>query len=258
DRKLFNETVYTPLTEAIKILEERQKDSKLREKVEELLKGDIPEPLKKFDKYAINNKQVATPNFDTKWFIKLTEQFNLKPYFSEYLEDKFTSNNPFKHSLGQIIINKKLNTKGESIQEKVTVIDFNKSNGVPINQVKTLWGENLVDFHRRLFDIYQYKTGDFIFYDVSNWLKRNGAKAEDYYKRDMLLLVCHGILFENFLLDGEDGGFSKNVLLPAIEEVEALLGCKPLITPIPPMDIEDDNIWYSYDEKVKLLINLKN
>ena len=86
DRKLFNETVYTPLTEAIKILEERQKDSKLREKIEELLDNNIPEPLRKIDKYGISGKQLATPNLDTRWFIKLVKQFNLKPLARLYLQ----------------------------------------------------------------------------------------------------------------------------------------------------------------------------
>jgi len=34
DRNIFNQTVYTPLSEALKILDERQKDKKLVTKVE--------------------------------------------------------------------------------------------------------------------------------------------------------------------------------------------------------------------------------
>jgi len=35
-----------------------------------------------------------------------------------------------------------------------------------------------------------------------------------------------------------------------------LTGARPLIVPIPPMDIEDDSIWYSYDKKIKSFIKL--
>src|SRR5574343_500518 len=93
DRKLFNEVVYTPLSEAVKILEERQKDKELVKKVEELLGGDIPEPLRKLDRYGINTRQLATPNKDTNHFLKLSKDFNFIPFFSEYLDDKFISNN---------------------------------------------------------------------------------------------------------------------------------------------------------------------
>ena len=59
DRNIFNKTVYTPLSEAIKILEKRQTDNSLIQKIEKLLNDDIPEPLRKIDKYGVNEKQVA-------------------------------------------------------------------------------------------------------------------------------------------------------------------------------------------------------
>ena len=38
DRKLFNKVVYTPLSEALRLLDERRKDPVLMARVEELLK----------------------------------------------------------------------------------------------------------------------------------------------------------------------------------------------------------------------------
>lgn len=257
DRNLFNQIVYTPLSDAIRLLEERQKDPELIKKIEKLLDNDIPEPLKKLDKYGICAKQVATPNFDSIWFIKLTKEFGLRTFFSEFCDDKFTSNNDFKHSLGQLLISEKIDKNGYNIEEKITVIDFNKSNGKKLKDVKTLWGESLIDFHKRLFDAYNIDTENFIFYDASGWLKKHGNQAQKYYKNDLLLLICHGILFENFLLAESEGDFTRNVLLPAIQEVINLTGVKPLIVPIPPMDIEDDSIWYSYNKKIKPFIKLK-
>jgi len=189
DRKLFNETVYTPLTEAIKILEERQKNPDLIKKIETLLDNNIPEPLKKIDKYAISAKQVATPNFDTRWFLKLAKEFQLKPFFSEYFDDKFTSNNSFKHSLGQLLIYNDINRKGENIREKVKIVDFDKYDGKPIKNVKTIWGESLIDFHKGLFNVYGYNLDEFILYDASDLLKKNGSKAERYYVKDSMLKV---------------------------------------------------------------------
>ncbi|HNW71316.1 MAG TPA: hypothetical protein PKZ36_01605 [Candidatus Paceibacterota bacterium] len=250
NRDLFNGTVYTQLSVAIKTLEERQKDKKLVKKIEDLLNGDIPEPLKKLGKYGISTKQVATPNFDTKWFLRITEDFGLIPIFSEYLDDKFTSNNSFKHSLGVIHLDKGISKNGESQYRKINVVDFKKYDGNSLKNVLTKWGESLTSFHKRLFDISKCKSPNMIFYDASEWLKRNGGEAKQYYKKEMLLYTCHGILFENFLLSGRDAVFAKEILLPSLEEVYNLTGLKPLIVPIPPMDAEEEVIWNFYDEKV--------
>ncbi len=256
DRKLFNEVVYTPLSEAVKILEERQKDKELVKKVEELLGGDIPQPLRELGRYGINSKQVATPNHDTNHFLKLSKDFNFIPFFSEYLDDKFTSNNHFKYSLGVLHINNGLNKNSDDIIEKITIVDFNKYNGLPIREVQTKWGEGLVDFHRNLLKSSPYYQENCIFYDASSWLKRNGGDALHYYNKDMLVYTCYGILFENFIISGEDKKFSQEILLPAIENCIKLTGLKPLIVPIPPMDIEEDEKWVFYDSFIKKNIKL--
>jgi len=259
DRNIFNQIVYTPLSEAIEILEKRQQDKDLITKIEKLLEGNIPEPFKKINKCAINGKQVATPNFDVRWFLSIVKDHDLKPIFYEYHSDKFTSNNYFKHSLGQLRIhNDKYDKNGNNVEEKITIIDFNKYDGRPLNEIKTLWGESLIDFHKKLFSIYDYKIEDYIFYDGSLWLKQKGEVANNFYEKDLLLYICHGILFENFLLSGKDGEFTKKVFLPAFQKVFNLVGLKPLIVPIPPMDIdiEEDSHWYSYDKKIKSLIKL--
>ena len=257
DHGLFNKIVYTPLSEAIQILKERQKDDNIKKRIEDLLNGDIPEPLRKIDRYGISGKQVATPNFDTRWFIELTKDHGLKTFFLEYHSDKFTSNNFFKHSLGQLRIHNNFNKHGDNIEEKMTIVDFNKCNGRCLKDIHTLWGEPLVAFHKRLFDVYNFSTRDeFIFYDESGWLKRNGTTPEKYYERDLLLYIYHGILFENFLLTGSDGEFTENILLPAFEKVFNLTGLKPLIVPIPPMEVEEEAHWFSYDKKIRPNIKL--
>ncbi len=259
NRKLFNKVVYTPLSEALKLLEERRKDPVLMAKIEELLKGDVPEILKGENISGVHFRQIATPNHDVHWFTELTKDHGLKTVFFEYYDDKFTSNNSFKHSLGQLRIHPKLNKKGDHIEEKVTIFDFNKYNGKQFKEVLTLWSEPLIDFHKRLFEVCDYNTKDLNFYDASRWFKENGEHATDYYQNFMLLFICHGILFENFLTTKDsEGEFTKNILLPAFEKAYNLTGVKPLIVPIPPMDNEDDVHWISYDSKIKPLLKSLN
>lgn len=260
DRNLFHKTVYTSLSKAIKILKERQKDTNLKKKIEKLLKNNIPEPLKEIGMNGILFRQIATPNFEARWFIELTKDNNLKTNFFEYYSDKFTPNNYYKHSLGQIKLHKdKRDKNGNNLEERITLIDFNKNNGKVLKNIKTFWLESLIDFHRNLFVINNYKVSEFVFWDASVWFKENGPSAVDYYTNMLLLFMYHGILFENFLFNEEEGEFTRNILLPAFEKAYKLSGVKPLIVPIPPMDseIEEDMHWHSYSIKNKSLIKLK-
>lgn len=254
DRKLFNSVVYTPLSEALNILEERRKDVNLVARVEELLKGDIPEPLRGDGKNGVQFRQIATPNHDVHWFTELTKDNGLKTVFFEYRADKFTSNNDFKYSLGQLKIHDNVNKHGDNIEEKFTIIDFNKYNGKPLGDVMTLWSEPLIDFHRKLFDVCGYSQKDLCFFDASEWFRKNGDKATNYYVNFLLLFVRNGILFENFLLEGTEGEFTREIFLPAFEKAFELSGVKPLVVPIPPMDNQDDAHWVSYSKKIRPLL----
>jgi len=256
DRNIFNQIVYTPLSEALRLLEERQKDRELMAKVNELLKGDIPEVLKN-KKCGVLGRHIATPNHESKMFIKIAKENSLYPIFFEYHDDKFTSNNNYKHSLGQLQLQKKgFNKDGNYHFEKMTIMDFNKYNGKKLREVKTIWEESLIDFHRKLFVKQNFNLKDFCFYDGSNWFKRNGGqKAVDFYTNFLVLFICNGILFENFLTSkDEDGEFTKNIVLPTIEKIINLTGVKPLIVPLEPLDLETDNFWFHHLLEIKKLI----
>jgi uncharacterized protein YneR len=83
-------------------------------------------------------------------------------------------------------------------------------------------------------------------------------KPEDFYYNFFLLVTCYGILFENFLVSsGSEGNFTKNIVLPVFDKIYQVTGVKPLIVPIPPMEIENEDFWYFHDEKIKQIINNK-
>ncbi|MCX6753315.1 MAG: hypothetical protein NTW62_03175 [Candidatus Nomurabacteria bacterium] len=256
DRNIFNQIVYTPLSEALRLLEERQKDPVLIARIEELLNGDIPEVLKN-KKCGVFARQVATPNVDTQHFIKITKENNLETILFEYPDDKFTSKNNFKHSLCQIRVHNGINKNGNDLFEKINIIDLVKYDGKKIRDIVTLWEEPLIDFHRKLFKHYELPE-DLIFHDISGWYDRNGNDASHYYTNFLLLFVCHGILFENFLTSKDsEGDFTKNIVLPSINEIENLTGVKPLIVPISLLDIENEEYWISHPSHIKKLIPKK-
>jgi hypothetical protein len=256
DHNIFNQVVYTPLSDALRLLDERQKDPELTKKIFDLLEGCVPEVMLK-DKCAVMARQLATPNHENKLFIGIAKESGLKPIFFEYYDDKFTSNNAYKHSLGHIHIGSGVNKNGVDIVDKISIVDFNIYNGKKIKEVKTRWGESLVDFHKNLFSLYE--MGDVFFYNENEWYKKpENEKPEDFYFKFFLLMACFGVLFENFLVSSDsEGDFTKNIILPAIERVIILTGIKPLIVPIPPMDVETDDFWYYHGFEVRDLINKK-
>jgi hypothetical protein len=254
DRNIFNQVVYTPISQALKILEERKKDKVLIDKVEKLLKGDIPKILKEKGVYGVQFRQIATPNNEVKHFLKITKDFGITPIFMEYHDDKFSSNNAWKRSLGQIHIQGPINKKDEYRVEKLTIMDFNKHNGVKLNKVTTHKSEMLTDFHRKLFQVCDLHHQACNFYDTSKWIKDHGAQPVEYYQNFFLLFTCFGILFENFSLTGKESKFTSDVILPSMESVYNLTGVKPLIVPIPPMDMENEDYWIYYDGRVKSFI----
>lgn len=110
----------------------------------------------------------------------------------------------------------------------------------------------LIDFHKKLFAEYNYNINDYDFYDGSNWYKNNGERPINYYLNFFLLFSCFGILFENFLtLKNSEGDFTKKIVLPNIEKIINLIGVRPLIVPMEPIDTEADKDWYYYDCKTK-------
>lgn len=256
DRNIFNQIVYTPLSEALRLLDERQKDPVLMAKVEELLKGNIPEVFKNNNKFAVLFRQIATLNYESKRFISIAKENNLIPVFLEYHHDKFTPENAFKYSLGKIVLCNGVGKHGGLKNEHCNIINFNESNGKRLIDIPTLFSESLVDFHKNLFNKF-LPDNNLIFCEISDWIKNNGTMPSIYYINFLLLFVCNGILFENFLLPGSEGDFTKNVALPAIERIMNLTGVKPLIVPLEPVDMESDDYWYSYDSKI-LEINNKH
>lgn len=243
DRDIFSRIIYTPVFEALQLLEKRRKDPVLTAKVEKLLKGNVPE-LFRNKKCGIMARQLATPNFENRMFISLAKGNGLQPVFLEYFDDKFTSNNKYKHSLGQLHIQSQVGKDGKECVKNINIIDFNSSNGKKLKEVKTLWGEPLVDFHKKLFDAYNLKG--FSFFEENDWYKKHKEKPIDFYINFFLLVTCFGVLFENFLSakDNTEAQFTKDIVLPALEKVMNLTGVKPLIVSLEPLDSEADNFWY--------------
>lgn len=255
DRKKFNETIYTPIIDAIAEHELRMKDEALAKVTSEYFDGNIPKEVEKGFR-AILFRQIATPNYEARRFMIIPDTTKLTPLFWEYHDDKFTSNNPLKHRLGKMVLYEGKGKKGGNKVVHENVIDFNTSNGKKMRHIDTLWGQSLVDFHHELLNEAFPHLNDHIF-DASDWFHTHGATAKDYYLKYVAIFVRNGILFENFVLGGDELDFTREVFLPAFFTVWKQFGKKPLIVALEPTEIEGDDFWTYHPIDTAEMIKMK-
>lgn len=247
-RQSFNDFIYLPLFDALAELERRQTDLSLSTYVEKYLSKDIPDIMKE-KKSAVLFRHIATPNYEIRRFMNIADtvdDYGIQPLILEYLDDKFTNRNQWKYFLGRLSFYKGHDKNKTAMFECKVIMDFNTHNMQPISSVKTLAGNSLVDFHHDLFLRHFPHMKNVGMFDMSEWLREHGGGAKAYYKTFLSLFLKHGILFENFLIDGNESVFTKEIILPALFEIHKETRVKPLIVALEPTDIESDQFWLSH------------
>lgn len=236
--------IYTPLSVAKKEIWKRWNDKKLRKKVEKHL-GDIPKPFRKEPRVVLS-RSIITPNQEFFYFLDLARNTKLEPIGLEGVEDKFCTKNSDKVSLAKLSFYDKKDIKNkirnaESKKSVVKIIDMMSSDGKRFCDIKTFWGENMVDFHHRLLNHYNSEIETF---DDFRWFASKGKKGSinQYYENFFVFFLCHGILFENFITKKNEKIFTDDVVINSYKKVVKSLGVKPLVVPL--LHLEDEDHWY--------------
>lgn len=246
----------TPLPDALAELERRRKDPVLRKKIEEYLRGDIPEYFGDLPTLYLA-RHIATPNFETLRFLHLVEPLGLATVIGQDLQDKFVSKNQLKKALGKLSVSTGITKHGLEFKEhfeNVRVVDFTKANGKLFSDITTTWGEPLAQFHNELFK--ELTNINVTIVDDSAWIDRHHrGHLVSHYRKFLTLFILHGVLFEDYSLDDkEERKFIQKVLEPAFKSVEKKFGCRPLIAQLTPTTVESPEYWISYPRKVLSLV----
>jgi len=257
DREKFNKFVYTSVNDAVNELEKRRSEN-LQSRVTKFLSVGVPEALNN-QKRAVVFRQLVTPNYELRRFISLVDAIDrFSPLFFEYANDKYTDNNEWKYHLGKMLFYAGTGKKGGEKITRLNIIDFNTSRGKKISEVRTIWGQSLIDFHHELFDeVYKEKNKEIAFFDASQWFSKSGGNAKEYYKNFLALFVSHGLLFENFMLDVKELTFTKDIFLPAFIQVLNETGKKPLIVALEPTEVESNLFWMCHPYNTKEFVDSK-
>nr|HRZ30544.1 hypothetical protein [Candidatus Paceibacterota bacterium] len=248
------EDLYTPLEEAREEIKRRWADKDLEKKVTEFLKGKIPEAFLS-EPRAVSTTHVATPNWALLEFRNRAQELGLKPLVFEYLEDIFITTNFDKASLARMVFYHGRDDHGDMMTTSRQAIDLTgKEEKKKLKEIKTLWGEDFVGFHHKIFD--SYCLGVEIA-DGSSFYHEMGQYSKKYYPYILALYIRNGVLFENYIANKHEQKFLDEVLFPAFELVQKEFGLKPLIVTIAPQNEADNKYWWCYPEFIKNLIPKK-
>lgn len=250
-RKKVNE-IYTPLSVAKEEIWRRWNNKELRKKVEDFLGGDMPEVFKK-EPRAVLTRYIITPNYEFFYFLDLANLIGLNHVCFEYSNDKFVAKNPDKYNLCKMIFNSGHGKHNGIKLENINIVNFNKNEGKKLTKIKTIWNENLIDFHHKI--LYRSVSGlEKRIFDVSEWFNSKRNKDKNYYYLYYLaLFLCHGVLFENFLLNKNETEFTSKKVLPSFNELEKIFRIRPLIVPLEPRNNELACSWRHYSKNIKKL-----
>ncbi|MCX6901897.1 MAG: hypothetical protein NTW03_00135 [Verrucomicrobia bacterium] len=243
--------LYTPLEEVREIVEKRYADTSLRLRLEHDFFG--PPPGAYQGPRACIARAVHTWNYEFQLFAKLARLTGLKPLATEYCDDLFCTMNFGKLSrLRMTIVEGK--SKDGNILRTRKIADIMANEGKPFSQIKTLWGENLLQFHHKILKVY---SPDIEIVNETQWLRRYGNSARDFYPYLLAKFICHGVLFENYCRLGQENRFTLEVVLPSISKVIERYGHKPVIVNLLPTSSESDRYWDFFPECVGNLIARK-
>lgn len=239
-KNFFKEKIYLTPEAARKEMYKRWNDAELQKKVRTFLKDDIPPMFGKAPK-AVLARAIASPNHEFFEFCRLSQKTQLETWCLEYNDDKFRAENFDKYYLGKMVFYHGLGKNGGEKRDVLKIVNFDAAEGKSIKNISTLWGEDLVNFHHRLFEQFSDKVN---YADCSNWIQRHGSKGSDFYASYLALFISFGVLFENFLL--EDKQLIEEMFMPAYEKLQKEFGLAPIVVPLSSFEREYDEYWRYY------------
>jgi len=234
--------IYTPLHIAKEEIHRRWNDIDLKKKMKDSLGGKIPDVFKDKPK-AIIFRNIATPNLEIGIAHEYAQMMGLDLVVIEYTADKFCTRNRDKLHLGKMVFVHKDNKS--QIVSKEKIIDIKEDDNKRLSDISTLWGEKLVDFHKRIFKENGY--GHVETFDASIY-KDMGLSPHEIYLKILGFSSCFAVLLENFLVKTDPGEkrFTNEVIWPAFKAITAIAGVQPLIIPLITSEEDEGVNWQCY------------
>lgn len=191
---------------------------------------------------------LASPTMSFEWFVHLARYVGSEPTALECSSDYFSRGNDEKVGLSRLRV-----TNSEKQPCQVDCLSLDAANGKEIRSLTTRMGISLVELHRNLI---RESELDIECQDLSEWTGNLG-KATAFYEPFFSHFLAHGVLFETYDFDTDyESKFTKEVVLPAFENVKSRWGLAPMIVNLYPKNqtLEEDFYWWSYPPRLSRFI----
>ncbi len=245
--------LYVPLKEALSEFDSRQKNVELKASVAEFFKGYAPPQSLRDAPGGVYAPALVTPNLELTYLLDVVDGLPIPMHYFEFAHDKFVHMNFSKRCLGHMFFFDTSDVSGKTIVGDSRILNFQLSQGKPMDEIVTLSGENFVNFHHRVLSAYLGERKPEIL-NFSDWFA--GSAAFDPalpYLRYLGLFITDGILFANFTTEKREAAFTDERVIPAFRKLKEIFGVSPLIVPIQPTESDDELFWCYYPEEVKAL-----
>ena len=198
---------------------------------------------------AILFRQVATPNYELRSFLRTSRRLGLKPVVLTYHQDRMTLRNNFKRSLVAPIFVEGINRFTQPIWRRRQIINVETIEKFRLSDLH-IDDVRLPDFHRALIRraIPDEKV---TIVEGSDWLSSYSCGPRDYYLDILLGLTGGTVLFETFLTDKEEARFFHSVVRPAFTEATRILKREPSLMPLCTGRRAASPLWYAYPDSYR-------
>lgn len=237
---------YMSLDEARSELHRRWNDAGLRSAVESALGQRFMEAFRNTPR-AWAFRQLVSPDNGFMLFNYSAAYLGAVPLVAEYLGDRFTVLNEEKKGLVQ----PRVSVGADKFQFRL--IDLQQWENRSLGDIVLDTGETLAGFCHALFNHLALPVE---ILDQTAWFRAIGNPV-DYYYPLFAHAVAHGVLFETYLTEDEEGDrrrrktsrqFADEVVRPNFERVTRDFGLRPMIVRSFPDNQTDaeDFYWWSY------------
>jgi hypothetical protein len=245
--EIMNDDIYLSIDEARDELRRRWHDLELRRAIETELGHCFIDLFKKGPR-GCYWPPLASPTRAFEWFVHLARYVGSEPTALECSGDYFSRGNDEKVGLSRLRV-----TNSEQQPCLVDCLSLHAANRKEIRSLTTRMGIPLVELHRILLRESELAIEC---QDISDWTANIG-KAAAYYDPFFSHFIAHGVLFETYDLDTEyESKFTKEVVLPAFNNVKSRYGLSPMIVNLYPSNQtqQEDFYWWSYGPRLSRYI----
>lgn len=193
---------------------------------------------------AILFRQIATPNYELRRFLRLCARSDYAPVILQYHADRMSCHNTFKRSLVAPMFLEGVSRTGQPFFRRQVLTNVEKVDRLQLAKV-SVSGRPLPSIHTDLLRL-ALPDERMELVEGSHWFGQYPAGAQDYYVDLFAALTGNLILFEDFVTSGEDGPFFERVVRPAFDAACSILGIRPLVRRLYDNRRMASPLWYAY------------